>query len=215
MQPPIIGITADADEKTYKSARTYAQMVAAAGGTPIILPHRTERVGAYVKLCDGFVLSGGDDPTMEPFGCPTHPAARTIDPDRQAFEIALIQAIRPEQPTLGVCLGMQLLALVAGGELDQHLPDSLATHTLHWGQKTHRVAGELGEGEVLSHHRQGVRDAGRLMVVAKAPDGVIEGVSDPLCPFRVGVQWHPERTADPLLGRGLFERLVSGCRSAG
>lgn len=212
MPEPVIGITADADERTYKSARSYARMIVLAGGTPIILPHRLERLDDYLRLCAGFVLSGGDDPRMEEFGQPTDPRATPLDPERQAFEVALIRAIRPDRPTLGVCLGMQLMALVAGGDLDQHLPESLPTHEQHWGQRIHSVQGSIGCGEVLSHHRQAVSAAGSLEVTGKSPDGVIEAVRDPRCGFFVGVQWHPERTTDRLLGIGLFERLVKACR---
>lgn len=212
MQRPVIGITADADQRTYKSARAYSEMIAQAGGVPLILPHRLECLEIYLQLCNGFVLSGGDDPRMEEFGQPTHPQAAPLDPDRQRFEIALLRGIRTDQPTLGVCLGMQLMALVAGGELDQHLPDSLPTHDLHWGQKVHRVSGPLGEGDVISHHRQAVTAPGRLAIAASAPDGVIEAVIDADCVFRIGVQWHPERTDYPDLGKALFDRLVAACR---
>jgi len=187
-------------------------MVAEAGGAPIILPHCLDRLGEYVRLCGGFVLTGGDDLRLEEFGVPTHPEARLIDPERQAFEIALLRAISPARPVLGVCLGMQLMALTAGGSLDQHLPDSLPSHEQHWGHRTHLVEGEIGRGAVLSHHRQAVADPGRLAVIGQAPDGVIEAVADRSCAFRVGVQWHPERTGAGPLGRGLFERLIEACR---
>ncbi len=211
MPAPLIGITADADERTYKCARAYSALVAEAGGTPVILPHRLDRLGEYLEWCAGFVLTGGDDPKMEEFGSATHPKATPLDPQRQAFEVALIRAAAPTQPILGVCLGMQLMALVAGGRLDQHLPETHAGHEAHWGQKTHPVSGDLGTGAVLSHHRQAVADPGRLKVVARAHDGLIEAVADPACRFRLGVQWHPERTADPPLGRLLFGRLVESC----
>ncbi len=211
MPAPLIGITADGDERTYKCARAYSEMVAESGGTPIILPHRLDRLDEYLKLCAGFILTGGDDPRMEEFGAATHAKATPLDPQRQAFEVALLRAAPADLPLLGVCLGMQMMALVAGGTLDQHLPDTLPSHDSHWGQKTHAVEGEIGRGLVLSHHRQAVADPGRLVVVARAPDGVIEAVADPACRFRLGVQWHPERTADPHLGRSLFARLVKSC----
>lgn len=209
--PAIIGITPDADERLYKCARAYSQMIVQAGGTPIILPHRIECLNAYLHLCNGFVLSGGDDPRMEEFGKATHPLAAPLDPERQAFEVALLRLISPDQPTLGVCLGMQLMALVAGGDLAQHLPETLATHERHWGHKTHEVGGEIGVGRVLSHHRQAVSSPGSLEIAGTSPDGVIEAIRDPRCCFRVGVQWHPERTADAQLGAGLFRRLVAAC----
>ncbi len=208
---PVIGITPDADDRAYRSARAYSQMIAQAGGVPIILPHRLECLDAYLHLCAGFVLSGGDDPRMEEFGRPTHPRATPLDSDRQAFEVALLRAISPDQPALGVCLGMQLMALVAGGDLDQYLPETLPTHEQHWGQKIHEISGTIGSGLVLSHHRQAVSSPGRLEIAATSPDGVIEAIRDPACRFRVGVQWHPERTADDALGAGLFRGLIGHC----
>lgn len=213
MAAPVIGITADADERTYRCARAYSALVAEAGGAPIILPHRLDRLEEYLRLCAGLVLTGGDDPRTEEFGEATHPKATPIDPQRQAFEVALLRAAPPDRPLLGVCLGMQLMALVAGGRLDQHLPDTLPTHAEHWGQKRHAIEGPIGRGEILSHHRQAVSDPGSLDVTARAPDGVIEAVRDPSCRWRVGVQWHPERTGEGPLGRGLFVILVQSCRS--
>jgi len=208
---PVIGITPDADERSYKSARAYAQMILQAGGVPIIIPHRLECLDAYLHLCAGLILSGGDDPRMEEFGRPTHPLATPLDPDRQAFEVALLRAVPPDQPTLGVCLGMQLMALVAGGDLNQRLSETLPSHEQHWGQKIHEVGGPIGAGRVISHHRQAVSDPGGLEVIGTSPDGVIEAICDPTCRFRVGVQWHPERTADDSLGAGLFRGLVAAC----
>lgn len=212
MARPVIGITADADDRCYKSARAYSHMIAQAGGTPIVLPHQVERLDEYLALCAGFVFSGGDDPRMEHFGRATHPLATPLHPERQAFEVALLERLPRERPALGVCLGMQLMALVAGGDLHQRLPETLPTHEQHWGQKLHAISGAIGTGEVQSHHRQAVSDPGRLEVAAVSNDGVIEALVDPACPFRVGVQWHPERTIDAALGLGLFERLVAACR---
>ncbi|MFG0329493.1 MAG: gamma-glutamyl-gamma-aminobutyrate hydrolase family protein [Phycisphaerales bacterium] len=207
---PIIGITADAEGKKYLSAKAYAEAVDRAGGLPFILPHRVELVGHYLGCCHGFILTGGDDPRMEAFGEPTHPKAKPIDAERQDFEVELLRAA-DDHPTLGVCLGMQLMALVRGGRLDQHLPDTLPTAATHWDGGTHAVTGMLGEGFVHSHHRQAITDPGGLEIAATATDGVIEAVRDPKRPFFVGVQWHPERMDDEPLGAGLFRALVMAC----
>jgi putative glutamine amidotransferase len=209
-QRPRIGITADVEGPAYRLRRSYAELVARAGGAPLILPCREDCVDSYLELADGFLLSGGDDPDMRPWGLPLHPKAKLIDPDRQAFELKLLEALvaEPARAVLGVCLGMQLMALHAGGALDQYLPDTLPTAADHWGRAAHAVTGELGRGIVHSHHRQAIVDPGALRVVARAPDGVIEAVQAGDRPYYLGVQWHPERTEEPSLGFDLIRRLV-------
>lgn len=207
--PVRIGITVDIDANAYTSRHGYADMVVRAGGVPLLLPCHVEAIPEYLACCDAFVTTGGDDPDMEPFGVANHPKAKLIDPRRQAFERELLQQLdRTDHPLLAICLGMQLMALEAGGTLDQHLPDTLESASLHWDGQTHPVDGPLGSGEVFSHHRQAITDPGALEVVARAPDGVIEAVVAPERPARLGVQWHPERTTCALLGLALFEQLT-------
>lgn len=226
LNPPLVGITVDVEARDERvrlaCAAAYADAVAAAGGTPLLLPPIVEHAALHARLFDAFVLTGGDDPVMEAFGEPTHPAARPLHPRRQRYELALLAALdaRREAPVLGVCLGMQLMALHAGGRLDQHMPDTTPTASGHWGAD-HTVApaadapGSLRlEGVVRSHHRQAVRDAGAMRVIARAPDGVIEAIDDPGRGCYFGVQWHPERTADTRVGAAIFSRLVGAIRAA-
>lgn len=206
---PLIGITPDVEDGRYRLSTAYAVMVERAGGLPVVLPALPGRAADYLARCDGLILSGGDDPDMTHWGVPMHPRAKAIDPERQAFETALLAHLdEDDRPALGVCLGMQLMALHAGGTLDQHLPDTLATASDHWGRTAHEIDGPIGHGTVHSHHRQAIVDPGGLTVVGRAPDGVIEAVRDERRPFRLGVQWHPERTDDPALGFALIAGLV-------
>jgi putative glutamine amidotransferase len=207
---PLIGVTADATDLRHQLRKTYSAMVVEARGVPVILPCRVDCIAEYLERCDGIILSGGDDPKMEQWGIETHPRATPIDPERQAFELALLEGLeaRRETPVLGVCLGMQLMALHAGGQLDQYLPDTLETAPDHWDGREHVVEGPVGTGVVHSHHRQAITDAGRLAVVGRAHDGVIEAVRDDGRPFYLGVQWHPERTETPELGLGVVRALV-------
>lgn len=261
MNRPLIGITCDLTRPKnangtidldgparMAAAVAYARAVNNAGGTPMVLAPLVELAPEYLRRCNGFVFTGGDDPSMEPFGCPTHPKAKPMDPMRQAFETALLQALESDRskPVLGVCLGMQMMALVAGGGLNQHLPDDCPTADLHhpdargtdsprMADRTHQIvldsacgadwaallchgatAGASAEtpcGTVASYHHQAVSDPGRLRVVARSPDGVIEAIGSASpntvgSAWRLGVQWHPERTADERLGMGLFRALV-------
>ncbi|MCH7798778.1 MAG: gamma-glutamyl-gamma-aminobutyrate hydrolase family protein [Planctomycetes bacterium] len=210
MARPLIGITTDVDGDRYQVAASYVAAVTAAGGLGVLLPCEPARAGEYVRRCDGVLLTGGDDPIMEHWASVTHPAAKKIDPLRQAFELALLAALDTDEgpPVLGICLGMQLMGLHRGGALDQHLPETLATSARHGPRNTHEIQGDLGHGTVHSHHHQALSDAGGLHVVATARDGVIEAVRDESRPFYLGVQWHPERTPDEKLGAGLFRELV-------
>jgi gamma-glutamyl-gamma-aminobutyrate hydrolase PuuD len=230
MPRPLIGITTDlgphptAGRPICRVALAYAQCVTNAGGVPVLLPPILDLVEQHLSACDAFVFTGGDDPRTESFGQPTHSKATPMDPTRQAYEMALFRALetqRPEAPVLGICLGMQLLSLVSGGTLNQHLPDTLPTHADHYAREhevvptshpvssNHRGVRQELRGLVASHHRQAVSDPGRLEILARSHDGVIEAVSDPSRAFCLGVQWHPERTGASDLGQGLFDHLVA------
>lgn len=219
MKRAIVGITADVIEHRGMAAcrvmEAYAACVERAGGLPIILPARADLAPAYAERLDALVLTGGDDPIMEDFGVPTHAKATRVARARQDFELALLRAWPGEKAVLGVCLGMQFMGLVAGGRLDQFLPETLPTAAGHW-DATHAIvpgAGwAFGQGRVRSMHKQALVDAGRLRVLARAEDGVIEAIGDPGKPFYIGVQWHPERTGEAGLGQALFDALV---RAAG
>ncbi|MEX0776034.1 MAG: gamma-glutamyl-gamma-aminobutyrate hydrolase family protein [Phycisphaeraceae bacterium] len=240
MARPLIGITVDLRDNTASSGRyltpmAYSRAVAEAGGLPVLLTHELACVADYVVRCDGFVLTGGNDIDSLPFGAPLHPMCKIIDPQRQAFELALMAALdqRRDKPVLGVCMGMQLMALHAGGRLDQHLPDILGEdqalthlkdnrHTVGWhnGTGIDWLAPFIIDGYVTSSHHQAVADPGRLTIVAKAADGTVEAIADPARPFYLGVQWHPERPgiganaangSDPL-GRELIARFIQAVR---
>lgn len=214
MSAVVIGITCDLANGRYTCAPAYANAVARAGGVPILLPCENKSIEAVLHQCDGFVFTGGDDPTMEPFGVATHPKATPIDPKRQSFEVGLLRALEDtDHPILAVCLGMQLMSLVASGTLNQFLPDTHDTASDHAEGNEHLITGELGTGSVHSHHRQAVDTPGRLEIIAQAPDGVIEAVRDPEKRQRIGVQWHPERTTNSPFGQGLFDQLLDDVAS--
>lgn len=192
----------------------YTEAVTNAGGIPIILPPVARDIESHLALCDAFVLTGGDDPVTEPFGVPTHPAAVRVHESRQNYETLLLRSLaqsRPNAPVLGVCLGMQMMSLIAGGSLNQHLPDTHTTHADHW-DRDHDIIPTtklMQPGTVHSRHRQAISDPGSLEVLATSPDGLIEAVGDPARPFYLGVQWHPERTTCAPLGSDLFRELIA------
>jgi putative glutamine amidotransferase len=237
----MIGITCDVNDREILTRRRYIDAVIDAGGAPILLPPVPATVSdaalgafidSYLRICSAFILTGGDDPVTEPFGVPTHPKAQRMHPNRQRFETALLRALdhysHRNTPTLGICLGMQLMALASGGALNQHMPDNTPTHAEHYDDRAHALLAEADQslfndrplrrgetlGAVTSRHRQSVSDPGRLRIIARAPDGVIEAIDDPARPFYLGVQWHPERTNFEPLGLAIFQRLVEAARKA-
>lgn len=242
MQAPLIGITCDNKDNAdasnrYESPVAYARAVAAAGGVPVLLPQEVGLIEEFIRRCDGILMTGGADPRMESLGGVTHPAAKVMAERRQLFELALLKALQqhPEQPTLGVCLGMQLMAINAGGTLNQHLPETLGdaalvhqkdnrhavvlrVHDSVLGDEPGKIAGR-GDAEaaallVPSWHHQAVAQPGKMRLVATAPDGVVEAIDDPARRFYLGVQWHPERGGEGPFSAGLIRRFVAACRSA-
>jgi putative glutamine amidotransferase len=232
---PIIGITVDTHDKPnqYESPCGYSISVERAGGLPILLPYKADPslVPAYLDLCDGIILSGGNDIDPATYDdAPYHPKAAPIDPLRQRFEMALLAEIeRRRLPVLGICLGSQMMNVYRGGSLHQHLPDIERTGKLEHGKlevgryPRHDVTvladsllGQtIGKTDVSanSSHKQAVKTVGRgLRVVATSPDGVIEATEDDSFPLWLGVQWHPERISDEAEHLKLFQLLVDRAR---
>lgn len=221
---PLIAIATDIVEPRPGSVRAqcslaYSAAIARAGGMPVFIPADESLIPEQLAAFDGFVLTGGDDPRTEDFGEPTHPKATPIHPRRQAYEVRLIRELlaRPQVPVLGICLGMQLMALVAGGKLDQHMPDSRDDSDRHRDDASHPLipleGSTLAAGTVISHHRQAVTEAGAFRVSARSDDGVVEAIEHPAARFCLGVQWHPERTPDARLGPRIFEDFIGAARA--
>ena len=217
--PPRIGITADVARDDQRRPRhqvrsTYVDAVLRTGGTPVVLPAVASVRAALLPLLDGVMIIGGDDIDTRPFGIPLHPEAQVMDASRQEAEFALLRSLddAPNVPVLGICLGMQLMGVHRGAQLIQHLGDTLPDADRHRQDRVHAVESELGNGPVASWHHQALGTSADLQVIGRSDDGVIEAVRDPRRPFFLGVQWHPERTADPVMGDGVIRLLVDAAR---
>lgn len=201
---------ADAPLEAYLSE--YSTSVLRAGGLPVHLPMDADPAELVERL-DGVVIVGGDDVDPRLYGQAPGPFTPMIDPQRDAFESGLIvAAIDRHLPLLGVCRGAQLLNVVRGGTLHQHLAhgegESHGSYAYPRAHRVHAVRTAVGSvahalyGEtthVNSFHHQAVDVPGAgVAVTGWAPDGVIEAIELEGLPV-VGVQWHPETfESDPI-----------------
>lgn len=203
-------------------SRSYTQALARAGAAPLILCPDTP-VAVCAELCEGLVLSGGDDlpPSFaDPsFADGTWKRAVPGEPEaaaRIAWERALLDAFAARgKPVLGVCFGMQLMNLHFGGSLRVSLREAPSAidhggggratrHALEVSPTSSFLAGMDLPAEVSSSHRQGVADvAPTFSASAWAPDGLVEAIErDNL----IGVEWHPEADAS---GPAIYARFIA------
>ena len=213
----VIGITLDREEPGgyskfpwFALRENYCRAISNAGGLPVLLPHEPDRAEDYLDLIDGLVVSGGNfdvDPAL--FGATDrHPKVTTKD-RRTAFEWSMTRlAIDRDMPVFGICGGQQLLHIVLGGSLIQHIPDEVPGALAHeqpnprdepghrvriLGNTRLREIVGVDELEVNSAHHQAAKDVPVGVVIgAVADDGVIEAIEAPDRRFCIGVQWHPE-----------------------
>ena len=220
-------------------SQRYIHALTAAGAIPWLiplLPEDTETLRGIYDELDGVFLPGGADIDPANYGEQRHPNCDRSDTARDRVELELTRwATRDNKPVLGVCRGLQLMNLAAGGTLWQDLesqrPESIKhdyfpfrdgfardhlAHTVTVRSGTH-LAEILGAGEVRvnSMHHQGIRDLAKGFVVsATAPDGLIEAIEMRGDQFVLAVQWHPEALAekDPPTQR-LFEAFTAAART--
>jgi putative glutamine amidotransferase len=230
MSRPVVGITTYAQEASWGHWKLpaalipldYVDAVERAGARPLLVPPSEDGVEETLDALDAIVFSGGADLDPTSYGAEAHPETDAPQARRDAGEMALLTAaLERDLPTLAICRGFQLLNVARGGDLVQHLPETL-------GHESHRrVPGTFSEhpvavkegsrlaslvgtaADVASHHHQGIGRLGDgLLETAWAEDGTIEGAEDPTRRFAVGVQWHPEAGRDD----ALFVKLVEEAR---
>jgi putative glutamine amidotransferase len=225
MRRPLIGLTAYAQQVRYGHHEleagmlpmAYVRAVHRTGGRAVLITPDEPDTDVLHSL-DGIVFSGGGDIDPANWGAEAHPETDS-DPVRDAAELMLMKAaLDMDLPALGVCRGLQVMAVATGGSLHQHLPDVIG-HERHRaapgtdplaveasaygrhdvvvrpGSRAHHLLG--ARLTVNSFHHQGIDDPGAFVPTGWCPDDrVIEIIEHPERTFAVGVQWHPERTAD-------------------
>lgn len=225
MGRPVIGLTTYAEETRFGLQDTFAAVLPLAyvhavhvsGGRAVLITPDDPDVDILDRI-DAIIFAGGSDVDPALYGEKPHPTT-SVKPERDKAEMLLLcAALERDLPVLGICRGLQLMAVAYGGRLHQHLPDVLG-HTGHRptsgpkfgehpvrlvpGTRAHKILGD--EVIVNSFHHQGIAESGRLDPSGWChDDDLIEVAEDPSLTFALGVQWHPEDTSD----FRVFEALV-------
>ena len=208
--------------------KVYFDAVNKAGGIAVLLPPQTidaDSAETILDGLDGLIICGGKDVDPARYGQLPHPLTDEPRPDRDALEDALLTAaINRELPFLGICRGAQILNVIRGGDLIQHLPEVVGDDRYQKGQgnfshipvkveEDSLLASVLGTNAPVGamYHHQAIGEVGDgLSVVATTDDGVIEALQLDDVPFGLAVQWHPEQTPEDI---GLFEGLVEAAQT--
>lgn len=196
----------------------YVRHVSGAGAVPVLLPPVAGDAEVLDRL-DGLVVAGGADVDPARYGAERSPRTGPAAADRDEAELALLAgAVERDLPVLAVCRGLQLLTVLRGGTLVQHLPDVVGSDVHVPSPGTYgdnavrvapgsRLAGLIGTEAVWAcHHHQAVEALGDgLTATAWAQDGTVEAAELAGARFVVGVQGHPEVGDDARLFTGLVE----------
>ena len=221
MIQPLVGITLDLENKSsyssfpwYAARKNYADSVILSGGTPLFIPHENKLVENYTNLIDALIITGGDfDINPNLYGEMDIHHKVNLKNSRTDFEFKITElAMKLNIPILGICGGQQLLNVVLGGSLFQHIPDEIKTDINHEqtnprDEPSHDVliendtqlASIIGTKKMFvnSAHHQSVKNTGKgVKVNAVASDGIIEGIEYTTLDYCIGVQWHPEFLID-------------------
>lgn len=208
---PIIGITCTTTDSKNGIGTSYISAIEHADGTPVLLPmvQNDICIADFLSLVDGLLLSGGVDVDPFLYGEEPRPAMGKIDVSKDSVEMSLIpRALEMDLPILGICRGIQMLNVAAGGTLYQDIsmssdavlkhrqdaPGSYATHIIHV-QEGSRLLDILEQSaiRVNSFHHQAVKKAAPgFMISAVSRDGIVEGIESTHHSFAIGVQFHPE-----------------------
>jgi putative glutamine amidotransferase len=207
---PVIGITMGVSQSPrsenphsrYHLDRSYVDRVIDAGGVPVLIPPGAD-ADRIAPLLDGLIIPGGNDLDPSLWGDAVHPEVELEYSGRTQTELALLGQVSESVPILGICYGCQLINVMRGGSLHQHMPDHLG-HDGHRGDpiQNYRVELDSKLGEMVGgsasgkswHHQSVDRLGDSLRVTAWHEDGTVEAIEDTSGRWVVAVQWHPERS---------------------
>lgn len=230
---PKIGITMSEDtEEQVILTNYYFRAVEKAGGLPLLLPSMKdlEAISQLANLLDGLILSGGVDVDPMHIGQEPVPELGRLSPERDEFELNLTrQALKKCIPILGICRGVQLLNIAAGGTIYQDINTQMQGVLKHYQSApkwypTHKIKiledsrlssiFSVNEVRVNSFHHQAVAEVARgFKVSAVSRDNVIEAIEAIDSTFILGVQWHPEcMWQNDHQSFGLFKEFVEAAK---
>lgn len=249
LERPLIGIPCrhDKSDNYPKSSpinaqgSTYLAAIVEAGGIPFLIPLDLDEVAlrTLYDLSHGIMLTGGGDIDPHILQEAAHDTLSDVQPERDRTEIILSRWATAEgKPLLGICRGIQVLAISGGGTLYQDLPTQLPEAELHnygylqdkspsWHDLPHdvKLTPDSRLAQVLqttslgvnSLHHQAVREVVEPFVISgRSNDGVVEAIEISDHPFCCAVQWHPEvLTAEHDTARRLFAAFVEACEEFG
>lgn len=228
----VIGILPVVDGARISSIEnSYIKAIEASGGATVMLPYTEseESIGAFARMCDGFIFAGGADIDPHRYGEEARENCGELAPLRDAVEFSAFKVILESgKPVMGICRGMQLINVAMGGTLYQDIPSEVGTELSHKqdnphsepaheaslviGGLAHKVIGK-SRINVNSLHHQAVKKLGAgLVATVVADDGIIEGIAGDGEQLVWGFQWHPEKTFEQSDdSKKIFAYFVSRC----
>lgn len=242
---PIIGINMDYSEYTdyppgdkryrdsYKMYIAYADSVQKYGGIVLLIPplHDRSSLDYYVEAAHGFIFSGGDDYPPELYGADKHPETTLVHKRRSDMDVYLARKVmQTNKPVLAICGGIQLINIICGGKLIQHI-DNLEMHNKksRTQDRKHKIEIEkdsllysiFGKDEITvnsAHHQviDPLHIGNGLRITSRAPDEIVESLElkNDLGRFFLAVQWHPERIDDESHSESIFKAFIGAVQSS-
>ena len=205
--------------------RSVVDAIVRAGGEPVLAwPATQERADALVAVADAVILQGGNDLDLRPFGVPeVHPRETHSPPAQDAADVSIARAAASAGlPVLAICRGMQVLNVVLGGTIHQHVDETTVPHANNphdvdvvAGTLLESIMGDGAKAGWSNHHQACDALADGMVTSATTPDGCIEAFESQDSKV-LAVQWHPEIDAEKVPHQqALFDWLVRAARPGG